>query len=290
MIGIILALLAAMAYALSTVLARRGLSESDIMSSILVITAIGIIVFFPLTLIFADLRAASIEAILYFTLAGVLAPGLFTLFFFRIIKEVGVSVSGSVFAVIPIFGSLFGVFLLNEVLFLQNWIGIICIAIGVAVIGRSIRNPKTAHKNSLKKSLIYPLLAGLILASSVVIRKHALSIYNEPLVGVSLGLSISFLLYLPIFFSIYYSKGSLSLKKNFRLFWKSGVWGAFAEIAAFFALSFELVSIVTPLLQTESLFILLFAHLFLKEIERLSLKLVVSTLLVVVGAILVSLR
>ena len=74
------------------------------------------------------------------------------------------------------------------------------------------------------------------------------------------------------------------------MFWKPGVGMAMAWLLSFFALSQEMVSIVAPVLQTELLFILLFTYIFLRKIEKLSPKLVVSSLLIVAGVILISIN
>jgi uncharacterized membrane protein len=70
---------------------------------------------------------------------------------------------------------------------------------------------------------------------------------------------------------------SMPLWKDLRLFWKPGASLSLAWILTFYALSYERVSIVTPLLQTEPLFVLLLAYLHLKGLERISLKVVTGT-------------
>lgn len=74
------------------------------------------------------------------------------------------------------------------------------------------------------------------------------------------------------------------------MFWKAGAGMSLGWILSFYALSYENVSIVTPLLQTEPLFILFFVYLYLKKLEHISFKLVISTLLIVIGAMLVGIR
>lgn len=54
--------------------------------------------------------------------------------------------------------------------------------------------------------------------------------------------------------------------------------------------SHEKVSIVTPLQQTQALFVLLFAYLYLKELEHISFKPIISTLFIVMGVMLVGIR
>ena len=76
--------------------------------------------------------------------------------------------------------------------------------------------------------------------------------------------------------------------RDFRFFWKAGAGISLGYILTFLALSQEKVSIVTPLIETQPLFVLVFAHLYLKELEHISFKLVISALLVIIGVMLVT--
>lgn len=73
------------------------------------------------------------------------------------------------------------------------------------------------------------------------------------------------------------------------MFWKACVGLSIGWLLAFFALSYERVSTVTPLLQTESLFIIIFSHMLLKKLEHISLGLVVGALFIVFGVTLIGL-
>jgi uncharacterized membrane protein len=78
------------------------------------------------------------------------------------------------------------------------------------------------------------------------------------------------------------------LKQDFRFFWKAGIGQALSWILSFYALSYEQVSIITPLLSIEPLFVALFAYVYLRELEHVSRKLVVSIILTVLGVVLVT--
>jgi drug/metabolite transporter (DMT)-like permease len=56
---------------------------------------------------------------------------------------------------------------------------------------------------------------------------------------------------------------------------------------SFYALSYDDVSVITPLLSIEPVFVALFAYLYLRKIERVSPKLV-SIVLTVLGVVLVT--
>ncbi len=290
MIGIVFALLAALAYSYSVVLVRKRLQESNFFSVALVITVTGNIILWPIALLFTNLRTVNLEGIFFFAIAGILAPGIARLLYFKGMEVVGAALNASIFATYPMYVSIFAVLFLSETLALENWLGIICIVVGVVFIERSLSKPIIGSKRPLKKSLVFPILATLARALSAIIRKHGLNIYNEPFLGVAIGYSSTLLLYLPILFSSYTTRGSMFSGKDFRLFWKIGVYMSLGWILAFYSLSHERVSIVTPLMQTQPMFILFFAYLYLKELEHISVKLVISTLLIVIGVIFVSIR
>ncbi len=290
MIGVVLALLAALTYSLSAVLVRKRLDESNFFSVALVVTVMGNIILWPLALLFTNLRTVNLEGILFFVVTGILAPGIARPLYFKGMAVVGASVNASIFATYPMYSSIFAVLFLGEALPPEYWIGIICIVVGVIFIERSLGKPKTGPKRIFKKGLVFPLLASLTVAVSFITRKHGLNIYNEPLLGVTIGYSSTLLLYLLLSVSSYTTRGSRFSGKDFRLFWKAGVCISLAWILAFYALSHERVSVVTPIMLTEPLFILFFSYLYLKQLERISLNLIISTILIVIGVIFVTVR
>ena len=84
------------------------------------------------------------------------------------------------------------------------------------------------------------------------------------------------------------TREELALKKDFRWFWIAGIGKAVSWTLAFYALSFEQVSITTPLLSIEPLFVVIFAYLYLRELERVSPKLLASIAVTVLGVVLVT--
>jgi drug/metabolite transporter (DMT)-like permease len=178
------------------------------------------------------------------------------------------------------------VLLLSEILSLENWVGILCIVLGVVFVEMSSREINGGDK-SARKSLIFPILGGLTLGVSSIIRKYALDFYNAPVLGVAVAYTFSFLPYFLMLMLSTSTRKGLSLKRDFRFFWIAGIGQALSWILSFYALSYEEVSIITPLLSVEPLFVAFFAYLYLREVERISPKLVASIILTVLGVVLV---
>ena len=287
MFGVLLALLSALSFGLSQILVRKSLHKSNFLFITLTVTIMGNIILWPLALAFTDLNTINPEGILLFIIAGLLAPGVARLFYFKGMETAGMSANASIFSTYPLYTSIIATLLLGEVLTTENWTGLVCIIVGVFFIGRNINNGDTQTTNTTKKGIFIAFLGSLAMAFSQIVRKEGLNIYNEPLLGVTAGYTTSLIVYLLV---IRLSRNtetpcfSLNDVRNFR---KPGVGIATGWLLAFVALSQEMVSIVAPILQTELLFIIFFAYVFLRKQEKVSLKLAASAILIVVGVILV---
>ncbi len=290
MIGIALALLASVAYASAAVLTRRRIDDSRILAIALTVTVVGNFMLWPIAFLVSNLQTVNLQALAFFAIAGMLAPGLTRLLFYKGIKSLGVSITASIFAIYPIFSSLLAVVLLEETLYPINWIGITSIVLGVILIERSSGKSNPEGEGFSRKNLVFPIFASLLTATSQIVRKQGLIIHNEPSLGVAIGYAFSLLMYTLFLTFSDSSRRSISLKNSFRLFWKPGVALSIAWIFTFYALSIERVSVVTPLVQTEPLFVVFLSFLYLKELERTSTRLIVSAILVVLGVVLVGLQ
>ena len=249
----------------------------------------GNIVLWPLAVVFTDFNQVNPEGILLFVIAGFLAPGVARLVYFKGMKTVGISANSSIFSTYPLYTSIIAVTFLGEVLTTENWMGLACIIAGVLFIGKTI-NQNSPTKHTTTKGLIIPVVGSLIIAFSQIIRKEGLNLYNQPLLGVAIGYTTSLIFYLLVLAFSKTDASSKYSKKDLKLLWKSGIGIAAGWLLSFFALSQEMVSIIVPLLQTELLFILLFSYIFLRKIEKFSITLVASALIIIAGIILISLN
>lgn len=287
MIGVVLALLSAAASGLSIVLVRKHSAESSVLNMSLIITVMGMIVLWPLAVAVTDFRAVNVLGFLFFAVSGLLSPGLVRLFYYKGLKTLGASVNSSIFAVYPLFTSLLAVLLLNEILTAWNVLGIIVILVGVVFVEMTL-NGKNGHGKTGWKSLLAPVLGSLTFGVAFLFRKSALDICNSPILGVAITYVFSLLPYMLILGFTAPTRKELSLKRDFRWFWGAGIGQAVSWLLAFYALSSEQVSITAPLLSIEPLFVVAFAYFYLKECERVSIKLVASIAVTVLGVALIT--
>jgi drug/metabolite transporter (DMT)-like permease len=287
MIGVVLALLSAAVSGLSVVLVRKHSAGSNAFNMSLVITIVGMVVLWPLALAMPDNDAINLEGFLLFALSGVLSPGLVRLFYYKGLKTLGASGNSAVFSVYPLYSALLAVVLLSEILSPENWLGILCIILGVIFIDLSIHG-NSGQGNAGRKNLIFPIIGGATLGVSSILRKYALNFCNTPILGVAIAYVFSLLPYALILVYSVPVRRNLALKQDFRWFWIAGIGQAVSWALAFYALSFEQVSITMPLLSIEPLFVAVFAYLYLRELEHVSAKLLASIAVTVLGVALVT--
>jgi len=289
MLGIALAVLSAAASGFAVIAVGRHSRRSNTFNVSLVVSIVGLAILWPLAILLTDFSATSFEGIALFAVSGLLTPGLVRLFYYSGLRKLGTSVNSAVFAVYPLYSSLLAVLFLGETLTFENWTGVFSIFLGVVFVEMASRNLNGGNNRSVK-NLVLPILGGLTFGVSLIIRKSALNLYNAPLLGVAIAYTVSLLPFAIILALHKPTQKELSLKQDFRLFWTAGVGQTLSWVLSFYALTFQTVAVIVPLLSIEPIFVVLLAYLYMKDLEYVSPKLIASILLTVFGVILIIIR
>ncbi len=287
MIGIALALVSAVTSALAIVLVRRHSTQSTPFNISLIISLVGMVALWPLALLLTDFSAANITSLLIFALSGILTPGIVRLLYYQGMNKLGTPVNSSLFATYPLYTSLLAHVFLMEVFTPLNWGGILLIFLAALSVEWSAHelNGKGMRK---QRDVLFPLFAGLTLGIGSLLRKFALDLFNAPFLGVAVAYTFSVIPFAFLYIAYRPTRQRMALKRDLRLFWAAGIIQAITWVFGFYALSFNQVSLIIPLISTEPLFVALFAYLYLRKIEHLSVKLVASIVLTVLGVALVT--
>jgi DME family drug/metabolite transporter len=288
MIGIILALLSAVASAFSVVLVRRNSAGTNAFNMSLIITSVGMVVLWPLALTMMGQETINSTGVLLFALSGVLSPGIVRLLYYKGLRKLGASVNSSIFSIYPLFSASLAIVLLSETLSAENWTGILCIAGGVVLVELSSPQ-KGAEEKGSRKSLIFPILGGITITVGSVMEKYSLNISDAPVFGVAVAYTFSLLPYILILIFSTPIRKELNVKRDLRFFWIAGIGQAVCWILTFAALHFEKVSVTNPLRGTEPMFVVFFAFFLLRKEEHVSKKLIASIALTVLGVALLTL-
>jgi drug/metabolite transporter, DME family len=275
---------AALCFSVAHILVRRGLVNSNALTGSVVSLATSAVALWMLLPFFVPLSALWAPAIGYFIAAGFFAPAIGQTLGYLGIERIGIARSTPIVNSAPIFSSLLAVFLLGEVWVLQNIIGTGLVILGVVILSSS----KPAKSEWRKFDVIFPILGALAFGISTTLRKTGLTTVQIPILGAAVTVGTAFLVLLAI---TQMRGGRQALKLNRQ----SGGWllaaalvNTGAILSVFSALNVGKVVKVEPLIACNPLLTILWAGIFLKEIERLSPQVVIGALVTVTGTILVA--
>ena len=130
--------------------------------------------------------------------------------------------------------------------------------------------------------------AALAYGTSAVLVRQGVARLAPPLVGAAVSLLSGTIVLTIIGMRNLGVANLVQNKKPIVFLLISGVVASLGVVSSFFALSMAAVVVVSPLQSTSPLFTLLLAHLFLGHLERITPKLVLGSILVVIGVILVT--
>jgi len=273
----------ALCFSIAHVFVRRGLVHSNAFTGSLISLGTSAAIFWLLVLFLVPLSALLTPAIGYFIVAGVFAPAIGQTLGYIGMERIGVARSSPIVNTSPIFSSIFAVFFLGEVWVAQNILGTCLVILGVVILSSS----KPAESEWQKKDIIYPLLGAVAFGISTTLRKTGLATVQIPLLAAAVTVGTAFFVLL----GIIQLQGGLRVLKFNRL---SSSWliGAAlvntgAILSFFAALNVGKIVRVEPLVACNPLLTILWTSIFLRQIEPLTIRIVLGALVTVVGTVLV---
>ena len=277
----LVALIASICTALSSVMATLGMKDSNPDTANLLLTGIQTLVLTGILLL--DFPVLNWNAVLWFSLSGICASFLGRLLTLTSYKRIGVSVGSAIVGTSPLITTLLAVLFLGEPLVLSVVLGALLVVVGIAAL-----NLKDRRLSIEFGSIYLPLGGALLFAISNVIRKIGTNLQPHAVLGAqssTLAGLIAFGLYLV-------AKGGFKdiqvSKQNINWLAGSGVVNAFTWITLTMAINLGSVSVVTSIIYSYPLFSVLFSRLFLKD-ESVDRFMVIGSVLSVLGIAVVSL-
>jgi len=221
---------------------------------------------------------------MFFVLGGAMAAFLGMLFLFEGIRRLGAALTSTLSGICPLFASFFATIFIGEKITLLIFLGTLSIILGVGIISK----PESGSQWKFRKLYMFiPILAALCFGLAAPIRKLGIDLLDSPILGAAIGTTTA-LACLTLYLAY---RGEIALpinEKGSTYFVLSGLIGSFSLVALFFALSLGRVIFVAPLKGTSPIFTLLFSHVFLKGIEKVTPFLVIGAISIVAGGALVA--
>ena len=284
-IAAILGLAVGVAYAFSHFFFRLGLDNSTPTSGVVINVAVNTVGLWILVLFFSPQFSLASVSIWPFILSGLFAPTLAMEFHFRGIAHIGLARASALLGTTPLFAVLLAIIFLGERPPVIMATGGVCIATGVIILNYT----KGSGKKIPWWAFLLPMAAGMCGALRDIFTRIGLQSAPLPLAGAAITATTSvFMMFIVLFFSGGW--GGIQLpRRSISLYLVSGVFVIIAYACTFFAFQTGIVSMVSPLANINPLFSMILSYLFLQSEEKVTLKVATGGILIVGGAIAISL-
>jgi uncharacterized membrane protein len=276
-----LALAACVLFGVGGVLLRRGLPRANPLAAAVVSITVTTAFVWCLTLFSGSVGRVFTWKIWPFLVAGLVAPGLARLMVFVGIDRIGVARTASLMAGTPLFAVLIAIAVLGERPTLVLLAGAAAIVGGGVLLARRSRHESYWRR----RDLIFPALGALGFAIRDNLSRWGLRDYGDSLAAAAAATLTSFAL-MWIFAAVW--RASLNAPAaSLGFFALSGLAEGSAYLLMWRALSIGEVSVVSPLVNSYSIVTIALTAVFLRDLERVTWRIVVAAVLIVAGVALV---
>jgi uncharacterized membrane protein len=281
------ALANAFTFALHNMLAKKALRYSNPATGVISSLLINIVFLWGLSILFVPLAPLGTASILIFVVVGFFQPGLTRLLTYKGIDALGVAITDPIRATTPLFSAMMAILFLDEKITLAIVFATLMIIAGITLLSWRSGSMKLAGSAVF---LWYPIAASVLAGASQVVRKFGMAAVPHPLLAAAVTATSS--LVVSILTLWYVEKSQESWKMNRQCFWwflAAGVTISLSMICIYYALDLGKVSVVIPISSTGPFFSLIFTALFLRDVQRVTLKIVCAAAMIVGGVLLITL-
>ena len=273
-------------FALHNMLTKKALRYSNPATGVVTSLVINIVFLWGLSFIFAPLSSLTSVSILIFVAVGFFQPGLTRLLTYKGIDALGVAITDPIRATTPLFSAMMAIIFLGERITLPIVVATFMIIAGITLLSWRSGAMKLAGSAVF---LWYPIAASVLAGASQVVRKFGLAAVPHPLLAAAVTATSSFVV--SVLTMWYVEKSQETWKMNqdcFGWFLAAGVTISLGMICIYYALDLGKVSVVIPISSTGPFFSLIFSALFLRDVERVTLRIVCAAAMIVGGVLLIT--
>ena len=284
MFAIFLALFGSFWFAAAMTLINRGVLSIDYFRGLLANLSVNALFLWFYVLLFIDNIDLWLPVNSFFVAVGIFVPGVARFLIFKSMERLGATISSCLTNAGPLFAIVIAIAFLGEQPTAGNILGAISIVGGIIALSW-----KGVAKTWRTRDLGFPLTAALLFAGRDNLVRFAVVQIASPVVGAAIAATTS-LFTMGAMYLIFGEKKPLptSAKIGLSYFAISGFMNFLSYVLTYTALSLERVSIISPLVNASSLFVLPLSMLFLKDVETLTPRKIGATALVILGVFLIS--
>ncbi len=277
-----LALASAFLSAAATILIRYGLQRYGPYTGVWINVLVGTAGLWLAVLITGGLGHPSPRSLLFFVLAGLIGTVAGRLLRFLAIEAVGASISAGFTNITPLVSSCLAIVVLGEHVTLPIVVGTLVIVAGTTVLsmgGRLLGVPPAL--------LWLPALSATCFGVVAILRKIGLG-GAAPIPGAAVNVSTAMVAFTAFLLATGQARAMRCSGRSLVYFILAGLAENLSVFLVILSLSFGAVSVVAPLQNVTPIFVLLLSAVFLRGIEMLNARVIGGTLLIVLGAFLIT--
>jgi drug/metabolite transporter (DMT)-like permease len=291
----LLAATAALFFASGYVVSRRALSRATVLSGLVLSLAATWLVT-VVAVAFDPPASVNRGAVALFAASGLIAPGISRVADLTGVQRLGPSVSVPIQAgTRPLLSVVGGVLVLGESLEPRLALGVTAIVTGLWNLswpaGRGAvadARPNPRLRSLLRPGITFPLIAGAAFAASDVVKKRSLDDAADPTFGAMVAIAAALGFWVVATLASPRIRAHLRFGPGSHLFLGSGSLTALAVLSLFHALEHGDVSVVGPISSSSPLAVFALSAIFLKDLETIAVRTLLSGMAIVVGASLVA--
>ena len=284
MVAILLGLFGSFWFAAAMIFINRGVLSIDYFRGLLVNLGINTLFLWVYLQLFSESVDLWAPANLIFVAVGIFVPGVARFFIFKGMERLGASISSCLTNSTPLFAILFAVSFLQERPSVTNLAGAFSIVAGIASLSW-----RGSTKSWRTRDLLFPLTAAFLFAARDNLVRVGLLQIHSPILGAAIASTTS-LVTMSLLYLVFEDKKPLGkdAPRGLALFTVAGIMNFLSYVFAYTALGMERVSLISPLVNCSSLFVVPLSSLFLRDVETLTARKIGAVLLVIAGVFLIS--
>jgi drug/metabolite transporter (DMT)-like permease len=263
---------------------NRGVLSIDYFRGLLANLGVNALCLWLYIFLFVDKVDLWLPVNVIFIAVGIFVPGVARFFIFKGMERLGATISSCLTNAGPLFAIVIAIAWLGEQPTASNVLGAVSIVGGIIALSW-----KGVTKTWRTRDLSFPLAAALLFAARDNLVRFAVVQIPSPVVGAAIAATTS-LFTMGAIYLVFGAKKPLPLsaKVGLSCFAVSGFMNFLSYVLTYTALSLERVSIISPLVNASSLFVLPLSMLLLKDVETLTRRKIGATALVILGVFLIS--
>ena len=280
------ALVSAAAWAVDSILVRKGTAYSNASTAAFISFLVCAAVLVPYIFLAYPIETIFHPANFYFVISGLIQPAIVRVLFYVGIVRLGVSRAGPLRGTAPLFTMAIAFFALSERPGLFVYAGAALTVAGTWLVSHK----REGEAKWRKIDLLFPLGAAVLASVSQNIRKMGLLTIEAPLVASTVSSATSFVCLL-VSMSLSRKMGTLKINRaSMPYYLGAAIFALLGQVCTFIALHRGQVSVVSPIINTTPLFVIGLTALFLHGEEKITKNVAIGVVLLVAGIAVITAR